>query len=201
VKHLSDRATGLAPDVQARLELFATLLLKWNRRINLVARADEAAVWSRHILDCLQLAPLLPEPPDMLVDLGSGAGFPGLVLALATDWQVHLVESDLRKAAFLREAARETEARAVVHAVRAEVLHLPPVQVVTARALAPIATLLALSAPRLAPGGRCLFPKGRGAAAELTAAAAEWHMRVERFPSQTNPDASLLRISEIRRAG
>lgn len=201
MKHADDRIAEISPAARTRLERFAALLQQWNRHINLVSRADEAVLWPRHILDCAQLVPLLPPTPGRLVDLGSGAGFPGLVLALLTPWQVHLVESDQRKAAFLREAARETAAEVTVHAVRAESLRLPPVQVVTARALAPIPALLSLAMPLLAPDGVCLFAKGRGVEPELTAAAVGWHMRVERFPSLTSPDAALLRISEISRAG
>ncbi len=194
-------AGPISPDARARLDRFASLLLRWNARINLISRADEAALWPRHILDSAQLAPLLPEVPGTLIDLGSGAGFPGLVLAILTPWRVHLVEADQRKAAFLREAAREAGADVTIHAIRAETLRIGPAEVVTARALASISGLLTLAAPLLAAGGICLFPKGRGAADELTAATARWHMRVERFPSQTDPGATLLRISEIRRAG
>jgi 16S rRNA (guanine527-N7)-methyltransferase len=198
VKHLTP---ALAPDATTRLERFVQLLLRWNARINLVSRADEPYVWERHIADSAQLAPLLPDPPSELIDLGSGGGFPGLVLALATPWRVHLVESDQRKAAFLREAIRETNANATIHAVRAEALQLSPVPVVTARALAPVAGVLALASPLLTETGLCLLPKGRNAEDELTAAGREWHMRVERFPSHTGPGATLLRISEIRRVG
>jgi 16S rRNA (guanine(527)-N(7))-methyltransferase RsmG len=189
------------PEARARLEHFTALVRRWNPRINLISRADEAVLWPRHILDSAQMLPLLPAEPGTLIDLGSGAGFPGLVLALLTPWRVHLVEADQRKAAFLREAARETGAVVSVHAMRAEAVRLPQAQVVTARALAPLATLLRLAAPLLAPDGICLFPKGRGVEAELTHAAAEWHMRVERSRSRMSRDATILRISEIRRAG
>jgi 16S rRNA (guanine(527)-N(7))-methyltransferase RsmG len=201
VKHPDVTAVEIPPEARERLERFADLLLRWNARINLISRADEATIWPRHVLDSAQLAPLIPDAAGPLIDLGSGAGFPGLVLAVLTGRRVHLVESDQRKAAFLREAARLTRADVVVHAVRAETLRLPLAPVVTARALAPIADLLPLAAPLLTPDGVCLFPKGRGVDAELTAAASGWHMRVERFPSQTSPGATLLRISEIRRAG
>jgi len=201
VKHCADRGLEFASRDRARLDRFADLLRRWNARINLVSRADEPALWSRHIADSAQLVPLLPDGNGTLIDLGSGAGFPGLVLAILTGRPTHLVEADQRKAAFLREAARETEADATVHAARAETLRIPPANVVTARALAPLPDLLKLAVPFLAPGGVCLFPKGRDVEAELTAAAAEWHMRVERFPSQTGPGATLLRLSEIRRAG
>jgi 16S rRNA (guanine(527)-N(7))-methyltransferase RsmG len=201
VKHTAPGDAGITPAIAARLDRFVQLLLRWNPRINLVARGDEAELWHRHILDSAQLAPLLPDPVGDLIDLGSGAGFPGLILALLTEWRVHLVEADHRKAAFLREAIRETGATAIVHAARAEALSIAPGRVVTARALAPLATLLDLAQPLLAPDGICVLPKGRGVEDELTAAAGEWHMRVERFPSRTSPGATILRISEIQRAG
>jgi 16S rRNA (guanine527-N7)-methyltransferase len=111
------------------------------------------------------------------------------------------VEADQRKCAFLREAARATAAPVTIHPTRIEALHLPPQRLVTARALAPLPTLLAWAVPLLAPDGICLFPKGRSVEDELTAAAREWHMRVERFPSPTDPAATFLRLSEITRAG
>jgi 16S rRNA (guanine527-N7)-methyltransferase len=153
----------------------------------------------RHIDDCLQLVPLLPPGAARAIDLGSGAGFPGLVLAIATGIPFDLVESDHRKAAFLREAARATGAAATVHATRIEDVALPPAAVVTARALARLPRLLDLALPKLAPGGVCLFMKGASAAAELTEAAPEWHMRVEQIPSRTESSATILRISEIAR--
>lgn len=201
MKHSAPARLPFAPAIVERLEIYARLLLRWNARINLIARADEAELWQRHILDSAQLADLLPAEADVCIDLGAGAGFPGLILALMTTWRVHLVEADQRKAAFLREAVRETGANATVHAVRAEALDLAPVPVVTARALAPVTVLLALAQPLLRTGGICLLPKGRAADSELTAASQQWHMRVERFPSRTSPGATLLRISEIRRAG
>lgn len=201
VKHASAAADGGAGEIDQRLRRYVALLLRWNRRVNLIARSDEPEIWTRHIADSAQLARLLPLARGRLVDLGSGAGFPGLVLAVLTDWEVHLVEADQRKAAFLREAVREIGANATVHAARAETVDIPPAQVVTARALAPLPALLRLAAPRLAADGIGLFAKGRGVETELTDAAAEWHMRVERFPSQTGSGGTVLRISEIRRAG
>ncbi len=188
-----------SPEVVARLKTFATLLATWNRRINLVSRGDLARLWERHIADSLQLVPLMPENLPGAVDLGSGAGFPGLVLAIATGVPFSLIEADHRKAAFLIEAARLTNAPVSVQTVRIEKIRLSPARLVTARALAPLPDLLALADPFLAPGGVALFPKGESAGNELTAAAAEWHMRIERFSSRTDPTASILRISEIRR--
>lgn len=192
----------LAPEAAARLDSFVELLLRWNNRINLVADRDAAAIRTRHVADSLQLLPLLPPGDGPVGDLGSGGGFPGLVLAIASDRPFHLVESDRRKAAFLTEAAaRLGLARVRVHPVRIEAVALPPLAAVTARALAPLAELLPHAARLLAPGGVAVFPKGRTAEDELTAARADWTLRVERFKSRTDPHATILRLSEIRRDG
>jgi 16S rRNA (guanine(527)-N(7))-methyltransferase RsmG len=179
------------------LQQYITLLLRWNRTINLIARGDEIAIWERHVADSLALIPLLPPDFSHAIDIGSGGGFPGLVLAIATGRPFHLVESDLRKATFLREASRATNAPAVVHAERMEKLNLAPAPLITARAAAPLPLLLRWSAPLLAPHGVCVFPKGRGVEDELTAAHIEWNMRVERFNSPTDSSATILRISEV----
>jgi 16S rRNA (guanine527-N7)-methyltransferase len=188
-------------ETREKLEVFAGLLSRWNGRINLVSRSDLTSLWQRHILDSLQLVPLLHPLPARAIDLGSGAGFPGLVLALAIGIPFDLVEADQRRASFLRAAIRETEAPARVHPVRAEAATILPAPLLTARALAPLPRLLTLARPLLAPGGACLFPKGARAESELTLAESEWHMRVERFPSRTEPNATILRISEIARVG
>jgi 16S rRNA (guanine527-N7)-methyltransferase len=190
---------GVSRETQARLETFAAVLLRWNRTINLIARRDEAELWSRHIADSLQLLPLIPASAVRGIDLGSGGGFPGLMLAIATGIPFDLIEADRRKATFLREAARATQAPVQVHDVRAEIATLDPAPLVTSRALAPLPHLLAMAAPLVAPGGICLFLKGASVESELTAAAAEWHMQVKRVPSQTAPDACILRISDITR--
>jgi 16S rRNA (guanine527-N7)-methyltransferase len=156
-------------------------------------------LWSRHIDDSLQLVPLIPPGTLRGIDLGTGGGFPGLVLAIATAIPFDLVEVDHRKASFLREAGRVTGAPVRVHAVRAEAAALEPASLVTSRALAPLSHLLELATPVLVPGGTCLFLKGISVESELTAAAAEWHMRVTRVPSQTGPGACILRISDIAR--
>jgi 16S rRNA (guanine527-N7)-methyltransferase len=183
----------------ARLEGFVTLLQSWNARLNLVAGGEMPRIWERHIVDSLQLAPLIPFKTNAAIDLGSGAGFPGLPLSLVTQLPFALVEADHRKAAFLREAARVTGAPVTTYASRAETLAMPKTPLVTARALAPLPRLLPLVARFLAPGGACLLLKGARAEAELTAAAREWHMRVERFPSRTDPSGVVLRISELSR--
>jgi 16S rRNA (guanine(527)-N(7))-methyltransferase RsmG len=194
---------GQGPPIpeQARpaLEVYAALLGRWNPRINLVSPRDLPRLWERHIADAAQLVPLIPPGVSRIADLGSGAGLPGLILAIITGTETHLVERDQRKAAFLREAARETAAPATVHAADAAVLPPLGATLVTARALAPLAALLPLATRHLAPGGVLLFPKGATAEAELTAAAPGWTMTVERFPSRTDPAATILRLSEVAR--
>jgi 16S rRNA (guanine527-N7)-methyltransferase len=181
------------------LDSFVALLLRWNRTINLVSRRDEDAIWERHIADSLQLVPLLPPGATRAIDLGSGGGFPGLVLAHATRIPFDLIEADQRKAVFLREAARLLQAPVQVHAARIEDTVVPPAPVVTARALARLPRLLDLAAPKLAIGGVGLFLKGAASSAELTDARREWHMRVEQQPSRTAPGAVVYKVSELRR--
>lgn len=195
---------ALAPDAgrDARLAAYRDLLLRWNATINLVSARTAAELEQRHIADSLQLVPLLPADGP-IADLGSGGGLPGLVIAAALPGrEIHLVESDKRKCAFLIEAAGTLGlARVKVHARRIEQVVLPPMAAVTARALAPLPALLAHAAALLAPGGIAVLPKGRSAEQELTSAATHWHFTTERFESRTDPEATILRLSEIRRAG
>lgn len=188
-----------------RLETYVQLLQKWQPTINLVSRDSLADIWSRHILDSAQLAELVPADRRItILDMGSGAGFPGLVLAILAleqgrQWTVHLVESDSRKAAFLATVARETGVPAVVHNKRLE--NMPPIgaDVVTARALAPLEKLVDYAAPFLVSGGECLFLKGIGTEDELTVAAKTWKMVAIRLPSRSGPTGVVLRVRDISR--
>jgi 16S rRNA (guanine527-N7)-methyltransferase len=184
----------------ARLAAYRDLLLRWNATINLVSSRTSADIETRHIADSLQLVPLLPADGP-IADLGSGGGLPGIVIAAALPQRdVHLIESDRRKAAFLIEAAGTLRLPHVkVHPRRIEQVRLPPVAAITARALASIDVLLGFAARFLAPGGVAILPKGRTAEQELTTAAADWHFTAERFESRTDPEATILRLSEIRR--
>jgi len=172
-------APTLTEGVAGRLHEYAALLARWTQRISLISRGDEAHVWERHVLDSLRLVPLIPPGTPRAIDLGSGAGLPGLVLALATGIPFDLVEADRRKAAFLLEAQRVTAAPVQVHNARIEQVQLDPAPLVTARALAPLPVLLGLAAPLLAPGGICLFPKGVRVADELASARAAWRFDAE----------------------
>ena len=189
------------PESAARLAAYRDLLLRWNQRINLISEDTAAEVDRRHIADGAQLEPLLPGHGPV-ADIGSGAGLPGMVLAiLQPDREFHLVESDKRKAAFLVEASAQLKLPMVrVHACRAENAKLPPLAAITARALAPLSALLPYAAQFLAPDGLAIFPKGKTAEKELTEAAKDWHFTIERFPSATSPEATILRLSNIQRA-
>lgn len=185
---LTDRMPAtLPPGTIARLETYAALLATWTRRINLVSRADHAHLWRRHIEDSLRLLPHVPPGISHAIDLGSGAGLPGLVLAIASGVPFHLVESDRRKAAFLREAARVTEAPVTVHAERIETVDLVPAPLITARALAPLPELLTLATPLLAKHGTMLFLKGARAAEELEAARATHRFEVRMEGEAASP--------------
>ncbi|MGO4727710.1 MULTISPECIES: 16S rRNA (guanine(527)-N(7))-methyltransferase RsmG [unclassified Inquilinus] len=199
----------LPPDLAEKLDRYETLLRKWQGAINLVAPSTLADLRRRHFEDSLQLVPLIPAGARVLVDLGSGAGFPGLVLALATGLETHLVESDQRKAEFLRVVSRETSAPVTVHAKRIEQVAPFVADVVTARALAPLPVLLGHAARFAGPHTVAIFPKGRTAEAELAAAdltgvhltgpAASPKMTVDLHPSRTDPEAVLIRIEGFAR--
>ena len=190
---------NVSRETRERLETYVELLVHWNRRVNLVSKGDIARLWDRHVLDSLQLVPLIsptyPTGHPMILDLGSGAGFPGLVLAMAEVGDVHLVEANRRKAAFLSETARKTNTKVTIHPVRIEALPALKADVVTARALAPLPQLLAWARPFLKPDGFCLFPKGRNADHELTAMGKISNMSVEQMPSRSDPTSTILRIA------
>jgi 16S rRNA (guanine527-N7)-methyltransferase len=184
----------------AKLRQFADLIIKWSATINLISRHDLPQLWERHIQDSLALIPYIPPGTQTAIDLGSGAGFPGLVLAIATGIPFTLIESDRRKAAFLTDAARELQAPATILNTRIEAARPTPTMLITARAVAPLDKLIALALPHLAPGGVCLFPKGRSYGQELQAAQGLWHMAVERCDNPFDAEACILKLGNIHHA-
>ena len=188
---------AISAEAETRLRLFATLLLRWTKRINLISRNDQPHVWERHVLDCLRLLPFVPTGTARAIDLGSGAGLPGLVLAIATGIRFDLVEADRRKAAFLTEAAAATAAPVTVHCGRIEALSLKPAPVVTARALAPLPELLGLALPLLAPGGMMLFPKGTQVWGEIEAARQSWRFEQRVVGSPASPILCLTEVAHV----
>jgi len=188
------RGENVSRETLDRLSSYLALLERWQKRINLVGGRTLEDPWRRHILDSAQLAGLVEGPT--VVDLGSGAGLPGLILAmLRPELSVHLVESDARKCAFLREAARETQTKVAVHLARAEAVPPFPANTIVARALAPLPELLSLAAhftPSL-----CVFPKGQDVEQELTESRKDWKFELERIPSRSDPRGVILRLREV----
>lgn len=183
-----------------RLQTYLDLLAHWQRRVNLVGRATLADPWRRHILDSAQLLRFLPDRAGSIVDLGSGAGFPGLVLAICGVGGVHLIESNRRKAQFLLEVARLVDVEVKVHPARIGQVPGWPADVITARALAPLPRLLELAERFLAPRTQCLVLKGARVRSELTEAARSWHMNAEIFTSLSDPSGAVLKLKDIGRA-
>jgi 16S rRNA (guanine527-N7)-methyltransferase len=195
-------AVAVSGVTEARLRHLVEELRRWNASINLVGRSTLDSAWQRHIEDSAQLRPLAPARVAHWLDLGSGAGFPGLVIGaiLAEDEpaaRVTLVESDSRKATFLRETARKMGIAVTVIAERAEAIGGLGADVISARALAPLDRLLPMAAPHLAPGGICLFPKGLRAEEELASARRAWSFSLDRFASGTDPNAQILRLKGL----
>jgi 16S rRNA (guanine527-N7)-methyltransferase len=197
-------AANVSRETLAALRHYADLLVKWNARINLVAPGTLPDLWSRHFLDSAQLLELAPESARLWVDLGSGGGFPGLVVAAIAagkrpGLRVRLVESDQRKAAFLRTAAAAMQVEVEVLTERAETLAPQRADVVSARALAPLAALLPLARRHLAEGGVALFPKGANYRRELAEALALSEFNVQNYPSRTDTAAVVLKIGGAAR--
>ncbi len=204
------RALDLTPvsrETLARLDRFTRLLLQWQKTTNLIGAATIPHLWTRHIADSLQLLALAPSARVWL-DLGSGGGFPGLVIACALAGErgatVHLIESNAKKAAFLREAVRELDLRAVVHGERIEHFSLPMgahVDVITARAVAPLSVLFGYVALLLKTGAQALLLKGQDVEAELTEAAKYWTIKADLIPSKTSPEGRIVVLRGLSRRG
>ena len=190
-------------ETSERLEIFAATLQKWNPKINLVSKRSLDNLWSRHILDSVQVFHCVT-PPDLWLDIGSGGGLPGIVVAilaaeLAPDTSVVLIESDQRKCAFLRTVARECGLRISVKSERIE--HVPTVQagVLSARALADLSDLLSFSEHHLAADGVSVFPKGANWKKEVDNARERWRFECEEITSLTEPEAVILKIKGVER--
>lgn len=193
------RCVNVSRETLERLERYAALLEQWQPKINLVGPKTMADYWTRHFLDSAQLLPYLGAP-GRIVDLGSGAGFPGLVLAIVTGIETHLVDSDQRKCIFLREVSRETSAPVMVHNARAEAIAPLGADLITARAFAPLADILTMGSAHLAPGGRMLLLKGEGWREEVAVAErVGWMFHVKHFPSQTSGESAILALTDIKR--
>ena len=195
-------AEGVSRETLARLKLYIGMLSDWNVRHNLVSEASLADVWKRHVWDSAQLVQYIPPDAKTLVDLGSGAGFPGLVLAelLRGKTKVTLVESKRKKCEFLLAVAARLELNCGVRNARAEDCLPETFDVITARACAPLARLLSYAQQFVGPGSVALFPKGQNVGVELTEARKFWRIEAVEYPSRTDPNGAILKVLEYRHA-
>lgn len=187
-----------------RLDVYSALLEKWNPAINLVAKSTLADRWTRHFLDSAQIFEIVSPSHGVWADFGSGGGFPGLIVAILAaerrpEMRVVCVESDTRKATFLRTVIREAAINAEVLSDRVEKLEPIGAQIVSARALAPLPQLLAYAHRHLAPGGEAIFQKGAEFEAEVAKSLEPWRFRLDTYPSKTDPSATILKLGEIER--
>ncbi|MEX3316176.1 16S rRNA (guanine(527)-N(7))-methyltransferase RsmG [Sulfitobacter sp. PS-8MA] len=194
---------NVSRETQDRLEGYAALIRKWNPKINLVSKSSIETLWERHILDSVQVFQLSDAKGHWL-DIGSGGGFPGMVVAILNmeerSFRVSLVESDQRKCAFLRTVARELDIEAEVFNERIEQLEPQNADVLSARALSSLTQLMEFSVRHLNPTGLALFPKGGSWRAEEEEARKNWDFALQAVPSKTNPEAAVLMIKDIVRA-
>jgi 16S rRNA (guanine527-N7)-methyltransferase len=195
--------TGVSRETLERVRAYLSVLDAWRTRLNLIGPGETTRIWTRHVLDSLQLAPLLPEGEITLVDLGTGAGFPGLLLACLLQerggGETVLVEKSVRKSEFLRAAIDALQLRARVITARLEDAEKIEADVVTARALSPLPELLGQASPWLKPNGRSLFLKGRDATDEIARAQESWIFDIHISPSLSSADGKVLSISSLRR--
>jgi len=194
---------AVSREATAKFDCYVALLGDWQTRMNLVAPSTLPQIWSRHFYDSAQLFPLLPAKTNRLADIGAGAGFPGMVLALlAADAgraiEIHLVESIQKKAAFLHAVAEALELPVIIHATRTEQIGALPMDVVTARALAGLPDLFRLVQPFKQSETVFFFLKGAKAAEELTEAHRNWHFTCQNIPSRTDSSGHILRIEQLR---
>ena len=190
--------TGVSRETLARLKAYADILTDWNARHNLVAKSTLPDLWHRHFWDSAQLMPLIPASAKTLADLGSGAGFPGLVLAaMRPDLAVTLHEATTKKCAFLQAAADRMGVAVTIRNARLEDLPRQAFDVVTARALAPLPQLLTYAQNFVGLNGVCLFLKGQNVGSELTEAHKYWNIKASQVPSQTDPTAAIVVVREL----
>jgi len=204
LEEMRDLRVDVSRETRDQLEALVYTLGRWQKAINLVGKTTLEDVWTRHVLDSAQLLPLIPKNAKTLVDLGSGGGFPGLVLtALRPDLDVTLIEADARKCAFLGEAGRRMGLKNQPKIILSRIEAAPPIKadIVTARALAPLGQLLSWAAPHHSDTAICLFHKGKGWQAELTEAMKNWDIHSQSFSSVTDRDAVLLRITQFSAKG
>ncbi|MBE7636085.1 16S rRNA (guanine(527)-N(7))-methyltransferase RsmG [Sneathiella sp. P13V-1] len=190
--------TGVSRETLEKLSRYVALLKKWQKAINLVSNSTLSDAWRRHILDSYQILEHAPSNGKVWMDFGSGAGFPALVVAICSDYDVHVVESDQRKCQFMREVSRETSANITVHNCRIEEMQPLKADVISARALAYLEKLFEYCVPFSSPETTFLFLKGQDVDAELTNAAKCWNIDSIKHPSLSSEEGCILECRNVR---
>ena len=192
------KVTGVSRETLDKLDCYISLLQKWQKAINLVSKSTLAEAWNRHILDSYQILDHVKEREGTWVDLGSGAGFPALVLAIASDFNIHVVESDQRKCLFMREVSRETSAPITVHNGRIEEIEPVKADIISARALASLEKLFEYCAPFSTAETLFLYLKGQDVDVELTNASKYWNIDSIKHPSLSSDEGCILECRNVR---
>lgn len=197
--HSFKKSSHVSHETFQKLEVYKELLLKWQKSVNLISNMTIDDVWSRHFLDSTQLLSHIDKKSSNLLDFGSGAGFPGLVLAICGAADVHLVESDHKKCLFMKEVARHTSCSVTVHCDRIERVSLPKFTTITSRACSSLGQLFSYSSPFVSHETICLFPKGKNYSKELEEANKLWRYGCDTISSITDSEAAILKITDLQR--
>ncbi len=198
-------AFGVSRETFERIETYGRLLLQWSKKINLISHADQTHLWERHLWDSAHLYQTMQQnvsretfEKGRLLDIGSGGGLPGCILAILGKKYVTLVESDERKTAFLHRVNGELSLAMAIHTQRIENVSRETFDLITARALAPVSQLLGYSEPFMGTDSVCFFPKGRQWRKEIDEAKQRWHFTVRAHPGHSDPEAAILTLSELQ---
>jgi 16S rRNA (guanine527-N7)-methyltransferase len=194
---LLNEALGVSRETFSDLTIYYDLLVKWQERVNLISPDTTHDIWRRHFLDSLQILPHLPETQLPIIDIGSGAGFPGLAICVVLKKEVHLVESDMKKSIFLREVARLTRSPAIVHNCRAESQTIEEAGIILSRACSSLTDLLYIVENFVSRETICLFHKGKNYGMEIEEAKKKWQFDCQIFPSLTESQSAIVKLSKI----
>ncbi|OUR80462.1 16S rRNA (guanine(527)-N(7))-methyltransferase RsmG [Alphaproteobacteria bacterium 46_93_T64] len=194
------KLTDVSRETMDKFETYVALLKKWQKAINLVSKATLPDVWERHVLDSFQILKYAPSTGGVWIDMGSGAGFPALIVAMASDFDVHVIESDQRKCQFMREVSRETSTPITIHTKRIDAVEPFPATVISARALASLEKLLEFADPFSTQDTLLLYLKGQDVDAELTNAAKCWRMDPIKHQSLSSSEGSVLELRNVSRS-
>jgi len=187
----------LSDDQLSKLKIYESLLLKWQKSVNLISPNTIPTIWERHFVDSIQLSKFISETDRVILDVGSGGGFPGMVLAILLDREFHLVESDQKKCIFLSQVSRETKTKVIIHNDRVESLSISGVDWITSRACASVSQIFHLTKNLVSHETKYLLLKGRNVSIEIDEAKKDWHFETEIFPSVTEKESAILSLSKV----